>query len=529
MTLYIRKINFIKGIINKLWIFSIVIPMVELFGQTLPQNLEKDFVIISKQQNKDIFQRNEAIILFGTMKIDGTILIEPKYHAIKSLGMGYLAIKETNNSRYSIYTSTGKKLTDAIYDDIMAFSTEENVSRFSRMGNWGFIDLSLNEIVPPVYSYVLPFREGLAAVVIGKKYGYINREGKMVINPLLDFIDQAEIDYKFNNDEIFRPTRLSSMVNFSNGFAVIKKNNKYGYINREGKIAIPPQYDYVRPFSSHIAIVGNKVSYLPEMGRERYSTEDYFGHFLIDTLGNRQTKDDFLFLGLIGEGLISAVKLETQTYEQNLKRIKHSSLYRDSELKSANKLFIKESKLFGFIDLKGEWIIPPTFPYTHLFDLIISYFNNDYAFVSRNQGFNYTDVISLEEEKIKYNFIDKSGKYLSDDNFSLPNNQYYGFRKNGLAIVGISDNDQTIFYTSTLGKTDEVHEINAQYFGYINKSGVFVIPPLYKEVTPFVKGLSQVKGNKDCQNIGSCYIDVNGRYVYYDENALLPKEFRIKE
>ncbi|MHB8123063.1 MAG: WG repeat-containing protein [Desulfuromonadaceae bacterium] len=38
-------------------------------------------------------------------------------------------------------------------------------------------------IIPPRYNGVQPFSEGLAVVKLGDKYGYIDRSGKMVIPP----------------------------------------------------------------------------------------------------------------------------------------------------------------------------------------------------------------------------------------------------------------------------------------------------------------------------------------------------------
>ena len=43
--------------------------------------------------------------------------------------------------------------------------------------------------------------------------------------------------------------------NFTDGLAPIKKGEKYGYINKEGKIVIPIIYDYASKFFNKIASV----------------------------------------------------------------------------------------------------------------------------------------------------------------------------------------------------------------------------------------------------------------------------------
>ena len=59
----------------------------------------------------------------------------------------------------------------------------------------------------------------LARVVIGDKWGYINQEGEIVINPQFDFASF-----------------------FSEGLARVVIGGKNGYINQEGEIVINPQF-----------------------------------------------------------------------------------------------------------------------------------------------------------------------------------------------------------------------------------------------------------------------------------------------
>lgn len=48
------------------------------------------------------------------------------------------------------------------------------------------------------------------------------------------------------------------------GLAVVQKNGKYGYVNKDGKVAIPLEYDDANYFLGHIARVkkGNKYGYI---------------------------------------------------------------------------------------------------------------------------------------------------------------------------------------------------------------------------------------------------------------------------
>ena len=70
--------------------------------------------------------------------------------------------------------------------------------------------------INPQFSEAYPFREGLAAVRIGDsktgKWGFIDKQGKMVINPQFDHVT-------------FEGT-------FSEGLAGVRIGGKWGYISR---------------------------------------------------------------------------------------------------------------------------------------------------------------------------------------------------------------------------------------------------------------------------------------------------------
>ena len=75
-------------------------------------------------------------------------------------------------------------------------------------------------VIEPQFQLAGPFREGLATVESGGKWGAINRNGEFVIKPQFDF-----------------------MCYFKDGLAEVKKDGKWGYVDRNGNIALPIQYD----------------------------------------------------------------------------------------------------------------------------------------------------------------------------------------------------------------------------------------------------------------------------------------------
>ena len=83
-----------------------------------------------------------------------------------------------------------------------------------------------------IYDYIAVFSEGFAVVEKSGKYGYINTNGEEVIECKYDFVSK-----------------------FSEGFAVVEKSGKYGYINTNGEEVIECKYDDASNFSKGLASV----------------------------------------------------------------------------------------------------------------------------------------------------------------------------------------------------------------------------------------------------------------------------------
>jgi hypothetical protein len=78
---------------------------------------------------------------------------------------------------------------------------------------WGFIDREGKIVIEPEYEEASIFRENLAAVRINGKWGYINQFNKLVI--------------KAEYDEVF---------DFNENISKVKFNNKWHFINEKGSI-----------------------------------------------------------------------------------------------------------------------------------------------------------------------------------------------------------------------------------------------------------------------------------------------------
>lgn len=91
----------------------------------------------------------------------------------------------------------------------------------------GYVDKSSKEErIPQRFEVARPFSDGLAAVRIEGKYGFIDTSGKVVIAP-----------------------RFQHAGDFSGEYAQIRLDNGAGIIDRSGKVVIAPMFRRIFPFS----------------------------------------------------------------------------------------------------------------------------------------------------------------------------------------------------------------------------------------------------------------------------------------
>jgi hypothetical protein len=133
---------------------------------------------------------------------------------------------------------------------------------FEQGERFGYRTAGGKVVIPPRYQVAQEFsREGLAAVVDGQGWAYIDRSGKVVIRP-----------FPFDNGPDY----------FREGLARFTVDGKFGFFDRRGKVVIPPRFTFAGPFSEgraavcqecrevrageHTSMVGGKWGYIDTRG-----------------------------------------------------------------------------------------------------------------------------------------------------------------------------------------------------------------------------------------------------------------------
>lgn len=135
------------------------------------------------------------------------------------------------NGKIGFIDPYGKITINLIWDEVVTGKShrrlvdldwiEESDPWVVRKGRkWGYINESGKIIIPLIYDLASKFKEDRAEVKIGEKYGFINRTGELII--------QADYD----ETEFFRSVGIDKTQ--SHQIARVKKDGKYGFIDAAG-------------------------------------------------------------------------------------------------------------------------------------------------------------------------------------------------------------------------------------------------------------------------------------------------------
>lgn len=303
---------------------------------------------------------------------------------------------------------------------------------------FGFINIEGDLVIEPKYEYAHDFSEGLAAVRTGGKWGFIDKSGKMAIPPKFDCV--------------YRKGFSQGLAAATLGDPEGKKNN--GYIDKSGNWAIKPQFDIAEPFTENVAVV----------------TIDY-KNGLINKKGEYIVTPQYNSIRNISGGL-AAFQKEPGAKWGYIDLNGNEVIAPRFDLALAFSEGLAEVELEGkkgFIDKKGEVVIPIEF--------------DD---VKRFSG----GLAAVEKNRQKY-FIDKTGKTVIPPELAVR-----GVFVNGLAC-GLKNNDKF----AIIDKTGKEIAILDYFFVHAN-------PDTMK------KGLIHVSIGGEPDKIEAGLVNLEGKLVY---------------
>ena len=164
---------------------------------------------------------------FGIIKTNGSEILPIKYDHINFLMPGIIRVG-VGRKKYGAVDSTGKFLTDTIFDSIMPRSDAKliELKTYSGKTKIGLMNFSGKIVLQPIYREIGRFENGIAQIWLDEKAGLINENGKIILDPIYDRIFYRKPYY------------------------TVKNNQKYGVFSSDGKTIIPIDYDVIYPFDN---------------------------------------------------------------------------------------------------------------------------------------------------------------------------------------------------------------------------------------------------------------------------------------
>ncbi len=250
---------------------------------------------------------------------------------------------------------------DKIYAEDSYMAEKEDLVSIKVDGKYGFRDRNGKMVIPPRFTDTdYGFSDGVAVVAIGekkeKKWGIIDKTGKWILPP---------------SDKTFQK--------FSDRMGIVYENQLCGYINTKGQAVIAPQFRSCSQFSDGFAAVipvgSSKCGYVNKKGQTIIASQ-------------------FTSCSEFSEGFASVKPDQSAKfgYIDKTGRMVIEPRFSTGRVFSSELAAVELDKKWGFIDKKGTVIIKPQF-------------RNAYRFIS-----GIAKVVGNDYLDIKY--IDKTGKIL---------------------------------------------------------------------------------------------------------------------
>lgn len=352
-------------IISSLILFLFVSPMI----------IAQDYVAMAKPRGSKAW---------GYINEKGEWLVDPEYRTCYPFSEdGWAPIYRRTQGGYFFINTKNERLS-------------------VRIEKFDLLKIGVKEIMAYGYSMerfpIISFDEGFCPVLLKGKWGFINREGVLVHQPKYDRINpfnggvatavEGKDYYILHEDgkEIKVETEIVMLKEFSDGLAVYKdKSRLAGYLDKNGNVAIVPQFESLGPFVDGLAWAKDpktsQVGFIDKKGKWAIKPRFDLASKFDSKAGLARVKNGGKWTYVNTEGETVDLDIDTDIY----------SKFKDGLAKG------QRNGKFGFYNNKGEWVIQPQYD----------------AFGIYNAGY-----VPAEQKK-RWGILDSKGNWVTEPTFEM--------------------------------------------------------------------------------------------------------------
>lgn len=169
------------------------------------------------------------------------------------------------NGKYGFINETGKFVIPPRFDDAEAFKFDANITAVKLGNKWGAINRRGNLVIQPKFESAFIFTRRFSSLALFSqkgKLGFVDKQGKIVMPAQIDEIKVEDFASMRGANNFY-----DSLPN--EGLAKARIGKKWGYVNTQGKIQIPMKFDDASDFRYGVAEVklGARILYIDRQGK----------------------------------------------------------------------------------------------------------------------------------------------------------------------------------------------------------------------------------------------------------------------
>ncbi len=222
--------------------------------------------IESNQMAENLYVFEDATTRLVGLKDSEKKTIVPAQYLYIAPFVGDISIVQYKNEKYGTINSVGKVTIPFKYD-YLGYDDYLEQFVFGLNERYGVMDKTGNILIAANYDMISVINGGYAIFQLNNNYGLLNQGGKIVIPARYSYISENNSTHfisiendKYNLADIKMNRIIAPDYDFISiteepNLFLASKDGKYGYLDGQGKIAIPFIYSGATAFSDGIASV----------------------------------------------------------------------------------------------------------------------------------------------------------------------------------------------------------------------------------------------------------------------------------